>query len=200
MNKNKFSVVAMLWLMSVAVMQSQNCCEWLWQNTTQEQYLEQQMKALKFFNYQNQRGYERIEKGLMIFTALEDQAYQQHHSYFGTHDELSSAFYTEDQLNKLQSQYSSLSQFTSNGIKSFNAGKTYSNASLTTIHWNLWKLLRNSQRQLQILEKLIDSDYFKLSDGDRTAKVEQQKLKIQNQHHQLKAFYVQFIMLTLKHN
>lgn len=200
MSKNNYSIVAALWLLSGAVLQAQNFSEWFRQNKTQEQYLEQQIKALKFFSSQSQTGYERIQKGLMVFAALEDQSYQQQYTFFDKQGELSSAFYTEGELEKLQSQYHSLSQFTAYGIKSLNQSEVYSNPAMATLRWNLWKLLRNSQRQLLIVEQLIDSDYFKLSDGDRIAKIEQQKLKIQNQHHQLKAFYVQFIMLSLRHN
>jgi len=200
MNKNRYSIVAALWLMGVSVMQSQSFSEWFRQNKTQEDYLEQQIKALKFFSYQSHIGYERIQKGLLIFAALEDQGYQQHHSYFENQGELSSSFYTENQLAKLQSEYNNLSRFTAYGIKSFKESKTYSNPTLAALHWNLWKLLRNSQRQLQILEKLIDSNYFKMNDGDRIDKIEKQKIQIRDQHNQLKSYYVQFIMLSLKHN
>lgn len=200
MCKNNFSIVAALWFMGVSVMQSQNYAHWLRQNKTQQQYLEEQIKTLKFYSYQSQRGYDRIQKGLMIFAALEDQAFQQHHSHFESQGKLSSAFYTKSQLKKLQSEHNSLCQFITHGIKNFEESKINTNPSLVGLRWSLWKLLRNGQRQLQVLEKLIDSNYFLKGDGDHSAKIEKQKLEIKNQHNQLKALYVQFIMLSLQHN
>src|SRR5690606_14867452 len=70
MNKNNFSMVAALWLMGISVVQSQNFSEWFRQSKTQRYYLKQQIKALKFYNYQSQRGYDHIQKSIMIFGCI----------------------------------------------------------------------------------------------------------------------------------
>lgn len=195
--KYKYRLWTTFWLMGTAVAQSQSFSECFRENKIHQHYLDQQIEVLKFYSYVSQKGYDTIQKGLLIFAALEEEGFELHQSHLHTRGELHSSLYTRDHLNKMQLEYDMLIQFTSDKIKTFKTSNSRSQQSLSGLRWQLWRLMINGKQQLQILDNLIDSNYFKMEDAQRIQRIEVQKVLIQKQHNQLKSLYVQFIMLSL---
>lgn len=191
------------WFLSVfrtirkVAMYSRNYSDWFEKNTINKPFLDKRIKALKFSKLESQKRYESIQNGLLIFSGFEDEGFQLHGSQLHTQGELPPSFYSLEYLDRLQLEYAALIQYTTDLINIFKTNNNNKKNILSKLQWQLWKIIINVKQQVQVQDKLIATNYFKLSDGQTIQIIEKQRLIIKKQHQQLKSLYGQFIMLFL---